>query len=187
MKEIAIVDIETSGFQKQGGLIVEIGIVGLNLENGSVTDEFESIIKEDGFDETHTRDPYGWVFQNSDLKYTDVLAGDNLTNILPKIQSILKKYPLGATAYNKEFDFSYLKSRGLQINELECIMLSATPVVNLPPNYGYSTPKWPKVEEAWEYFFPNIEYKEAHRALDDARHEALIAFELYKLGKFKLM
>jgi hypothetical protein len=42
------------------------------------------------------------------------------------------------------------------------------------------------VEEAWEYFFPDNEYKEAHRALDDARHEALIVNELYKLGKFEI-
>jgi hypothetical protein len=47
VKEIAIVDIETSGFQEKGGLIVEIGIVGLNLETGIVTNEFDSIVKED--------------------------------------------------------------------------------------------------------------------------------------------
>jgi DNA polymerase-3 subunit epsilon len=106
--------------------------------------------------------------------------------MLPEIQNVLNKYSLGATAYNKAFDFGFLRSRGLQIKELDCIMLSATPVVNLPPNFGYSTPKWPKVEEAWEYFFPQVEYKEAHRALDDARHEALIAYELYKIEKFKI-
>jgi DNA polymerase-3 subunit epsilon len=54
----------------------------------------------------------------------------------------------------------------------------------LPPNPGFRDAKWPKVEEAWEYFFPDIKYIEAHRALDDAQHEALIAHELYKLGKF---
>ena len=184
MKEIAVIDIETSGFQKQGGLIVEIGIVGLNLETGLVTNEFDSIVKENEFNEVHSKHPYGWVFQNSDLRYDDVLSANNLTDMLPEIQNVLNKYSLGATAYNKAFDFGFLKSRGLQIKELDCIMLSATPVVNLPPNPGYSTPKWPKVEEAWEYFFLQIEYKEAHRALDDAKHEALIAYELYKLGYF---
>jgi len=49
---------------------------------------------------------------------------------------------------------------------------------------SYRTPKWPKVEEAWEFFFSDVEYKEKHRALDDARHEALIAYELFKLGYF---
>ncbi len=43
MKEIAVIDIETSGFQKQGGLIVEIGIVALNLKTGKIINEFNSI------------------------------------------------------------------------------------------------------------------------------------------------
>ncbi len=186
MKEIAVVDIETSGFQNQGGLIVEIGIVSLDLETGNIANEFDSIVKENDFSIKHSRSPYGWVFQNSDLQYEDVDAAKSLIEMLPEIQTILNKYPLGATAFNKQFDFGFLKSRGLEIKELPCIMLTATDVVGLPPNPGFSTPKWPKVEEAWEYFFPNTEYIEAHRALDDARHEALIAYELYKLGKFEI-
>lgn len=186
MKDIAIVDIETSGFQKQGGLIVEIAVVGLNLETGSITDEFNSIVKEDGFGDKHAQHPYGWVFQNSDLTYNDVLLANDLASMLPEIQDILNKYTLGATAFNKAFDFGFLISRGLIIKELPCIMLSAAPVVNLPPNPGFSTAKWPKVEEAWEYFFPNVEHKEAHRALDDAQHEALITLELYKRSKFAI-
>ncbi len=184
MKKIAVVDIETSGFQNQGGLIVEVGIVGLDLETGYITEEFNEIVKEDGFGAQHAKNPYGWIFQNSDLKYEDALRSSELIRVLPKIQSIFDKYPCGATAYNKAFDFGFLKSRGLRLKELPCIMLSATPVVNLPPNQGFFDPKWPKVEETWDYFFPNTVYIEAHRALDDAKHEALIAYELYKLGKF---
>lgn len=186
VKKIAVVDIETTGFQNQGGLIVEIGIVGLDLETGHVTDEFESIVKENGFGEEHTTEPYGWIFKNSDLNYEDVLQASDLIKSLPEIQAIFDKYLLGITAFNKQFDFGFLKSRGLKITELPCIMLSSAPVVDLPPNPGFKDAKWPKVEEAWEHFFPNKAYKEAHRALDDARHEALITYELYKLGKFKI-
>ncbi len=186
MKEIAVVDIETSGFQNQGGLIVEIGIVSLDLDTGNITNEFDSIVKEDDFSIKHSQNPFGWVFQNSDLKYEDVVSANSLIEMLPSIQKIFDKFPIGATAFNKQFDFGFLQSRGLKIRELPCIMLSATDVVDLPPNPGFYTPKWPKVEEAWEYFFPNIDYIEAHRALDDARHEALIAYELYKLGKFEI-
>ena len=184
--KIAIVDIETTGFQNQGGLIVEVGVVGLDLESGNITDEFGAIVKENDFGAMHRNRPYRWVFQNSDLKYQDVLLAQDLTKKMPEIQDVLDKYPLGATAYNKQFDFGFLKSRGLRINELPCIMLSAAPVVDLPPNPGFSDAKWPKVGEAWKYFFPTVEYKEAHRALDDARHEALIAYELYRLRKFKI-
>ncbi len=186
MKQIAVIDIETSGFQNQGGLIVEIGIVGLDLETGNITNEFDAIVKENAFSERHARNPFGWVFKNSDLNYEDVASANSLDSYMSEIQSILDKYPLGATAFNKQFDFGFLKSRGLKIKELPCIMLTATDLVNLPPNPGYNTPKWPKVEEAWEYFFPDTEYVEAHRALDDARHEALIAYELYKLGELKI-
>lgn len=186
MKKIAVIDIETTGFQNQGGLIVEIGIVGLDLETGDIKNEFDAIVKEAEFSDRHIRSPFGWVFQNSDLNYEDVSLANSLESYITEIQTILDKYPLGATAFNKQFDFGFLKSRGLIIKELPCIMLTATDVVNLPPNPGYNTPKWPKVEEAWEYFFPNKNYVEAHRALDDARHEALIAYELYKLGELKL-
>jgi DNA polymerase-3 subunit epsilon len=186
MKEIVIVDIETSGFQNQGGLIVEVGIVSLNVNTGLISNEFNEIVKENGFGEKHTKDPYGWIFKNSDLQYTDVLKAIELIEIIPKIQEVFDKYPCGATAFNKQFDFGFLKSRGLRIRELPCIMLSAAPVVDLPPNPGYRNPKWPKVQEAWDFFFPRSDYIEAHRALDDARHEALIAYELYKLGKFRV-
>ncbi len=186
MKEIVVVDIETSGFQHQGGLIVEVGIVSLDLQTGHISNEFSEIVQENGFGEKHARDPYGWIFKNSDLQYEDVVRASNLLKMISKIQNIFDKYPYGATAYNKQFDFGFLNSRGLRIKELPCIMLSAAPVVGLPPNPGYRDPKWPKVQEAWDFFFPRSDYIEAHRALDDARHEALIAYELYKLGKFRI-
>ena len=186
MKEIIIVDIETSGFQPQGGLIVEVGMVSLNLDTGRISDEFNEIVQENGFGEKHTRDPYGWIFKNSDLRYEDVLNADNLLKVHSKIQTVFDRYPYGATAFNKQFDFGFLKSRGLKIKELPCIMLSAAPVVGLPPNPGYFDPKWPKVQEAWDFFFPGSGYIEKHRALDDARHEAMIAYELYKLGRFRV-
>jgi DNA polymerase-3 subunit epsilon len=170
MKEIVVVDIETSGFQQQGGLIVEVGIVSLNLDTGRISDEFNEIVKENGFCEKHTRDPYGWIFKNSDLRYEDVLRARNLLEIIPKIQSVFDKYRFGATAFNKQFDFGFLKSRGMRIKELSCIMLSAAPVVGLPPNPGYFDPKWPKVQEAWDFFFPGSNYIETHRALDVEIH-----------------
>jgi DNA polymerase III subunit epsilon len=64
-------------------------------------------------------------------------------------------------------------------------LLSAAPVVDLPPNPGYRDPKWPKVQEAWDFFFSTSDSIEAHCALDDAKHEAIIVSELYKLGKFR--
>ena len=163
----------------------EVGIVSLDLQTGHISNEFNEIVQENGFGEKHAKDPYGWIFKNSDLRYEDVLKANNLLKIIQKIQKTFDKYSCGATAFNKQFDFGFLKSRGLRIKELPCIMLSVAPVVGLPPNPGYFDPKWPKVQEAWDFFFPKSDYIEAHRALDDARHEAMIAYELYKLGKFR--
>jgi DNA polymerase III subunit epsilon len=184
--KIAVIDIETTGFLNQGGLIVEIGIVGLDLNTGEVTREFDALVKEPGFDESHARHPFGWIFQNSDLAFEDVLAARPLDELLPEIQAVVDRFSAGATAYNKQFDFGFLRSRGLKIKDLPCIMLEACPVVNLPPAWKGGKAKWPKVEEAWEFFFPDTPYVEAHRALDDAEHEALIAHRLFELGRFPL-
>jgi DNA polymerase-3 subunit epsilon len=56
-------------------------------------------------------------------------------------------------------------------------------VCKIPGNYGKY--KWPKVEEAYDFFFPNNNYVEKHRGADDAFHEADIVYELHKIGLFK--
>jgi len=182
-KLIGIVDIETTGFFDKGGLIVEIGIVSLDIDTGEVLPVFSSVVKEEGFSERHLAEPYGWIFQNSDLTYDEVINSPNLEDLLPQIQEICDSFEYGLTAFNKKFDFTYLKDRGLSFKELSCIMLRATPIVNLPPNFGYTEPKWPTVEEAWAYFFPDRPYEEKHRALDDALHEAEIAYQIIQKDK----
>ena len=64
-------------------------------------------------------------------------------------------------------------------------MLVSTPVLKLPGRHGNY--KWPKVQEACYYFFPHrSDYIEAHRAYDDAVHEAEIVYELYQRGYWNL-
>ena len=62
-------------------------------------------------------------------------------------------------------------------------MKLATNVVKLRGRRGY---KWPKVQEAWDFFFGKTNYVELHRGADDAKHEAMIVHELYKRGIFKV-
>ncbi len=180
--EILVIDIETTGFLNQGGKIVEIGMVLLDLSNGGVTSVYNSLVKETGFDRRHTDNPFGWIFSNSDLKYEDVLGAPSLELQKDKIQSLLDQYP--ATAFNKSFDFDFLRDRGFKINDLDCPMKLATPICKLPNRNGYGGYKWPKVEEAWNHFFGDTGYIEAHRGLDDAKHEAKIVYELHKMGVF---
>ncbi|MCT4644156.1 MAG: 3'-5' exonuclease [Carboxylicivirga sp.] len=182
--QILVVDIETTGFLKQGGKIVEIGMVLLDLSNGSVTSVYDSLVKEPGLDSSHARAPYGWIFSNSDLEFAEVMEAPGLEDQREAIQELFDQY--SATAFNKAFDFDFLRDRGFEISDLDCPMKLATPICKLPKYNGYGGYKWPKVEEAWDHFFGNTGYIEAHRGLDDAKHEALIVYELYKMGVFKV-
>lgn len=186
MKEILIVDIETTGFQKDGGSIVEVGIVALNIDTGEVVEVFDSVCREKIFTEKHCREPYGWIFRNSSLTPEDVWSAPQFEELLPSIQDAINKYPLGATAYNRGFDMNFLHNRGVKFGRLiPCPMLLSTPICKLPSrNPRYSSYKWPSVEEAWAHFFPDEKYIELHRGLDDARHEARIVYELYRLGAY---
>lgn len=184
MSKIAVLDIETTGFLGNGGSIVEVGIVELDLSNGEITKVFDKLLKEERFDETHTQPPMGWIFNNSDLTVDDVLNAEPAEDILKEVQEVLNNYPLGCTAFNKKFDFGFLKDRGLTIKELPCPMMLATDVCKLPGRYGKY--KWPSVEEAYAHFFPDDEYIEAHRGADDAVHEAKIVHKLYDMGIFRV-
>jgi len=175
-KKIAIVDIETTGFLPRG-LIVEVGISELDLDTGEVKLIYNELVKEPGFcEEDHM---VSWIFTNTDLKFEDVMKADPLD--VKTIQVILDKYP--TTAYNKKFDFGFFKLRGLKVNELPCPMIISTNLCKLEKKRG-SGYKWPKVQEVWDFLFPDSGYIETHRGGDDSVHEAKIVYELYKRALF---
>ncbi len=179
-KSIAVVDIETTGFSHQKDCIVEIGVCELDLNSGECSELFNKIIQENRFSDQHRS---AWIFQNSDLRYQDVLDAQPLEVYKNKLQEILNIYP--ATAYNVRFDFDFLIDRGFVIKELPCPMVIATDILKIPLPKSPSSYKWPSVQEAWDYFFPDNKYTEKHRAYDDAVHEAQIVFEMYKRNKWK--
>lgn len=185
--KILIVDIETTGFLHQGGSIVEIGAVELDLTNGETKIVFDSLLREPILTAKHREEPLGWIFKNSSLTPEDLRKAPPSDEVLAKFQKVVDSYPDGQTAYNKKFDFDFLRNRGVIIKDLDCPMLLATKVCKLPNRNGYNGYKWPSVEEAWKHFFPNVEYIEEHRGADDAKHEAAIVYELYKMGIFKVV
>lgn len=196
---ILVLDIEATSLSEKKGKIVEIGAVDLNLENGEITKVFDSLLLEDGFDSKHweyvtakERDgneppPYfkGWIFGNSNLTPKMVMDAPPAKEVLLKFQEVVNKYKeSGVTAYNFGYDSKFLIDRGIEFGKvLPDPMKVATPVCKLPGRYGY---KWPKVQEAFDIFFPNTGYNESHRGADDAKHEAMIVYHLYKLGEFKV-
>ena len=180
--KIAVIDIETTGLKPNIDLILEIGIVELSLITGETKILFDSCVKELKFGEEH-RD--SWIFNNSDLKFKDIENAPLFDDFKKKINEIFNQYPI--TAFNKSFDLGFLKARGINVpRELPCIMQTATNICRIPFPTGGSRYKWPKCQEAWDFFFPNSEYIEKHRAADDAIHEAKILFELYIHGQFPI-
>ncbi len=179
---VAVIDIETTGLDPINDLILEIGIVELNLLTGETKILFDRYVKELSFGEEH-RD--SWIFKNSDIKFEDIENAPLFESLKNEIAEIFSKYRV--TAFNKSFDLGFLKARGINIpKELPCIMQTATNICRIPSPYRRSGYKWPKCQEAWDFFFPNSDYIEKHRAADDAIHEAKILFELFRRGKFPI-
>ncbi len=128
-----------------------------------------------------------WIFIHSDLKFEDVLKAPDLEDIRLSVQEILDKYSI--TAFNIEFDLGFLESRAFRVpNQLPCIMKTATNIVKIESRWkkGPEKYKWPKCQEAWDFFFHDSDYIETHRAADDAVHEAKILFEMYKSGQYPI-
>lgn len=186
MKKILVLDIETTGFLKQGGSIVEIGITELDLSNGATKIIYDSLCKEDILTAKHREEPFGWIFKNSNLSIAKLREAPSFEQVKKEVQSILDSYPLGVTAYNKSFDFGFLRDRELKFKELPCPMILSTDICKLPSLRGYGGYKWPKVEEAFAHFFPGLNYIEKHRGADDSKHEAMIVYKLYTLGIFNV-
>jgi len=183
MSKILIIDIETTGFLQQGGKIVEVGIVELDLSNGNREIIFDRVCWEHGLTEKEVDE--SWIVKNSDLTKEAIRNSKNLKVLQPRIQEILNEYPIGATAFNNAFDFGFLESRGFTFpKKLPCQMKISTDICKLPnPRGGF---KWPKVEEAHKHFFGDVGYVEKHRGADDAFFEAEIVYKLYQLGIFKI-
>ncbi len=182
--DVSVIDIETTGLDSTYDYIVEVGMCKLDLKTGVVSPLLDTLVCEAGFKKDG--DPDGWIFQNSDLLYDDVLNAPPWEEVSPKIQVILDAYPV--TAFNKDFDLGFLQHRGIfPRNVLPCIMKTATPICRIPhPSPYHSGYKWPKAEEAWGYFFPHHGYVEQHRAYDDCIHEALILHEMHTRGYFPI-
>ena len=177
-----VIDIETTHVSKNKGHIVEVGIVGLSLGNGRREVVFDSMVFEE--EERSFEEVLGcWWYLNTDVRANELLHAKSFERVLPEIQKIIDQDPDGVTAFNSPFDFGWSESRGLIFpRKLDDPMKICRQIVKAQDKNGRI--KNPNVEEAWAYFFPEQEYKEKHRAADDAMHEAAIIYELFKLGYY---
>lgn len=183
-KKIAIVDLEASGLRPDTDLILDIGIVELDLVTGDRRIIFDSRVREATFGDDHRN---SWIFKNSDLRFEYIENAPSFDDIKDTIQNIFNKYYV--TAYNKSFDLGFLKCRGIKFpNELPCIMLRASNICKIPFKMNSLEDdkkyKWPHFSEVWDHFFPDNNYSGENRAVDDARDEAFILFQMYKNGLY---
>jgi DNA polymerase III epsilon subunit-like protein len=179
--KILVIDIETTGFINSGGKIVKVGIVSLDLTNGDREIVFSSLVHEIGI--TLEEVQKSWIVQNGYITMEEIRYSPNLSTKLAEIQAIISAHEHGATAFNRSFDFDFLESRGIKFpKKLPCPMLLSTPICKCPNANDRAVYKWPKVMEAYKFFFPESNYDELHRGADDAIHEAEIVYELHKRG-----
>lgn len=175
-EEIVVVDIETTGLEPEYSSIVELGFCMLNTTTGKITKLWDIVCRE----KNRYINKNAWCFENSSLTYEDVKNAGLLEDCKEEIQGILDLAPVAA--YNKDFDFGFLRSRGFIIaKEIRDPMLILTPIMKLP--HEYYDYKWPSMEEAYHYFFPDNGFTHQHRAVVDAYYEAKIIWELIKLKR----
>lgn len=181
--KILIIDIETTNFLDQGGKIVEVGIVELDVKSGEKKIIFDKVCHERPITKEEVES--SWIVTNGFMTVDEIQKSKTLESMRDEIQEILNKYDLGATAYNNIFDFGFLESRGFVFpKKLPCPMLLSTNICKIAGKYGKY--KWPSVPEAYDFYFPNNDYQEIHRGADDAFNEADIVYELLLRGVFKL-
>lgn len=174
---ILIVDLETTNIEPSKGYIVEVGVTSLNIITGERRNLLDSVCHQTGI--TRSDCDRSWIVNNSTLTTEDIRRSPHFDTL--GVQELINEYPRGITAFNSAFDFKHLEHAGIVIpNKLPCIMKALTQEVGALNKAGRV--KWPKVDEAWQHFFPGDSYLETHRGGDDAYHEGALAFKGIELG-----
>lgn len=174
-KEILVLDIETTGLNPKQDLILELGMVKLNLDSGEITELFNQVFKDPKLTAKHRE---AWIFENGYMELEEIRNALPLSEYFDEIQSLMNQFKGRITAWNRDFDSAFLKNNGFDLGpDVACPMKGSVDYFKIKGNYGF---KWPKAQEAWDILFPETPKVEEHRGLDDSKMEAAIIFELYK-------
>jgi len=178
--KIAIIDIETTGFNRHLDSILEIGIVELDTKTGKMKTLFNSLVRDSNFDIFRHLD--NDFVKNSGIDITEIINFISIKECEKDLQLIFDNYR--CAAYNSPFDFGWLESRGFSIPmKLMDVMRFCRKTF---PTCGSF-----KFQEVYRYvnnllkksnnqYLTRSEYITNHRAIDDAICEAELLFYLIK-------
>lgn len=154
MTKIFCVDVETSGLRSRD-IVFQIGISEVDIKKKTVKPVYDRVIGYDTLDWSYDW-KNAWIFNNSNLKLTDVekayAKGDHSKKIGKEVHDILLNQKIGI--YNISFDYSFLRRKPFNISRktstvLECLMLFSTPICRIPKGWGHGH-KWPTLTESYE-------------------------------------
>ena len=178
-KEIIVLDIETTGLKPKEDIILELGMVKLNLETGEISELFNKVFRDPRLTAKHRE---AWIFQNGFMELDEVRNAEPISKYMDEIQGIMNAFQGSITAWNRDFDSAFLEHAGFNLGDpIDCPMKKSVDYFKIEGPFGY---KWPKAQEAWDILFPDIPKMEEHRGLDDSRMEAAIIYELFKRGQY---
>ncbi len=174
--ETGVIDLHCDNYVPGNCTICEVGVTRLDLSSGEITPVFDKVCKEESM-----CSPGSWVFNATSLSYQKVVDAEYLSQYREELQAFFDE-GIPVTSWSHDFDFSHLEysGRGLSIpTRFWDPKITLTGFLKIPNPYrsGY---KWPKVEEAYSYFFPDEEFTHQHRAIHDAVAESKIIYHSVK-------
>ncbi len=148
MKNLIILDLETTGFDSKMDKIIEIGAV--KVKNLEIEDEFSSLVNPN-------RKLTPEVERITGIESDNLKKAPEISEVIPELESFLEDFPI--VAHNKDFDEKFLRESGISKTlhdtlELSCLLL---PI---------------EKKHTQEYLLEKhcqISYKN-HRALSDAKN-----------------
>lgn len=195
-----IIDTETTGFPSKSlpanhpgqARICQIAALKLDAEFNEIG-ELYTLIKPDGWQISKgASECHGISMEMCEQE------GRAMKEVMDEFLSLTSTFGY-IVAHNYKFDYQMLVIEETVNNKIMfppcdtyqsiCTMELCTPICKLPHTrrnaFGQAY-KWPKLVEAYKFFFPNEEMAKAHDALSDVRATAKIYRKLIKLGHIKI-
>lgn len=186
---VFVVDTETTGLCgcDRGDRVVDIGIVEVDTERGTVMPVYSEIVGYDisGWSEDQKN---AWIFSHSDLTLDMVSRAEPLEEIARDVRLILDGNV--AASYNEGFDFDKFLFKSPW--NVDCalapdIMLRAHRLIDGDHLFSDGS-SWPKLETAYRGLCPDdpahLDGPQAHRALSDAVVASYVMLALIGRGEY---